>query len=64
MRGREFEPLGREAFEPRTLNLVLRLARLASTVADQVRDCPDPEVRRAAAVLAARAHPMRAGLDD
>ena len=46
------------------LDGLLRLARLAGTVADALRDCPDASVRRSAAVLAARAHPLRATFDD
>ena len=64
LRGREFQPVGREAFDPLIVDGVLRLARLASAAADALRDSPDPRVRRAIAVLAARAHPIRAGLDD
>jgi hypothetical protein len=33
-------------------------------VAETLRDCPDPLVRRSAAVLAARAHPIRVAFDD
>jgi hypothetical protein len=43
---------------------VLRLARLASEVAETLRDCRDARVRRSAAVLAARAHPLRVAFDD
>jgi hypothetical protein len=43
---------------------VLRLCRLASAAADALADCPNGAVRRSAAVLAARAHPLRVGLDD
>ncbi len=64
LRGREFQPVGRDAFTPLVVHGVLRLARLADIAADAVRDSPDPRVRRAAAVLAGRAHPIRAGLDD
>jgi hypothetical protein len=42
---------------------VVRLARLAESVAEVLRECPEPDVRRSAAVLAARAHPVRAALD-
>jgi hypothetical protein len=42
---------------------VVRLARLAESVAELLRDCPDAEARRSAAVLAARAHPVRAAFD-
>jgi hypothetical protein len=64
LRGHEFEPVGREAFNPLALMGVLRLARLASVAADALTDCPNAAVRRSAAVLAARAHPVRVGLDD
>jgi hypothetical protein len=62
-RGREFEPTLASDFDPRVVDAVVRLARLAESVAELLRDCPDPSVRRSAAVLAARAHPVRAALD-
>jgi hypothetical protein len=46
------------------MDALLRLARLAGTVADALRDCPEARVRRSAAILAARAHPIRAAFDD
>jgi hypothetical protein len=49
--------------EPLVLDALSRLARLAGTVADTLRDCPDVRVRRSAAVLAARAHPIRVAFD-
>ena len=62
-RGHEFEPKAADAFDPVVLDSVLRLARLAESVAELLRDCPDASARRSAAVLAARAHPVRAALD-
>jgi hypothetical protein len=64
VRGQEFRPVFREDFEPRVIDGVLRLARLAGEVAEALRDCPDPLVRRSVAVLAARAHPIRVAFDD
>jgi hypothetical protein len=61
--GHEFEPTGADAFDPIVLESVLRLARLAESVAELLRDCPDAGVRRSVAVLAARAHPVRAAFD-
>jgi hypothetical protein len=52
-----------DELEPRVVELVVRLARLAESVAEILRECPEPSVRRSAAVLAARAHPVRAALD-
>jgi hypothetical protein len=62
-RGREFAPTRGDALEPQVVELVVRLARLAESVAEVLRECPEPSVRRSAAVLAARAHPVRAALD-
>ncbi len=42
---------------------LVRLARLSEAVGAALQDHPDPRVRRAAAVLAARAHPLLAGLE-
>lgn len=39
-----------------------RLARLQDEVGARLRDHPDPAIRRAAALLAVRAHPLLAGL--
>src|SRR5438105_4068188 len=61
--GLEHQPTGPDGFDPLVLDAALRLARLAETVAERLRDCPDPNVRRSAAVLAARAHPLRAAFD-
>ena len=63
VRGREYQPLLRQALDPFVVDAVIRLARLAGSVADALRDCPDPAVRRSAAILAARAHPLRAAFD-
>jgi hypothetical protein len=64
MRGQEFRPVFREDLDPRCVEAMVRLARLAGAVAEALRDCPDPRVRRSAAVLAARAHPIRVAFDD
>jgi hypothetical protein len=64
LRGREYQPAQRGQFDPLVLDGLLRLARLAGTVADALRDYPDANVRRSAAILAARAHPLRAAFDD
>jgi hypothetical protein len=50
--------------DPFVVGVLVRLARLAGSVADALRECPDPAVRRSAAILAARAHPLRAAFDD
>jgi hypothetical protein len=64
-RGREFTPTSREVLDPhaRVVEAVVQLARLAESVSELLRDCPDASVRRSAAMLAARAHPVRAALD-
>ena len=64
LRGHEYQPLVRADFDPVVVDALVRLARLAGTVADALRDCPAANVRRSAAVLAARAHPIRAAFDD
>jgi hypothetical protein len=53
----------RSELEPVVVNGLLRLARLADSVSQTLRHHPDPSVRRSVAVLAARAHPLLAGLD-
>jgi hypothetical protein len=63
-RGNEYQPLLREDLDPLIVGALIRLARLAGSAATALRDCPDSAVRRSAAVLAARAHPVRAALDD
>ena len=62
-RGREFEPTGVELFDPVASSAVVRLARLSARAANALRDCPDPSVRRSAAVLAARGYPILAAFD-
>lgn len=59
-RGSEFQPTTMEDFAPVVVDALVRLSRLAESVADELRDCPEPDVRRSAAVLAARAHPVLA----
>jgi len=64
VRGDEFRPRGRSSFEPHLVDGLLRLARLAESVGGALREHPDPLVRRSAALLAARAHPLRAAFND
>jgi hypothetical protein len=64
LRGREYQPAARADFDLIVLDALMRIARLAGTVADALRECPDSSVRRSAAVVAARAHPLRAAFDD
>jgi hypothetical protein len=64
LRGEEYQPRSREDFDPEVLDAILRLARLADAIANGLRECPDATVRRSAAVLAARAHPLRAAFDE
>jgi hypothetical protein len=64
VRGREYEPLRRTDVDPQLRAALVRVARLASDVADSLADAPDVRVRRTAAVLAARAYPIRVALDD
>ena len=63
-RGREFSPTLPAELDPFVVDALVRLARLTDAVAETLRDCRDARVRRSAAVLAARAHPLRAALDD
>jgi hypothetical protein len=63
VRGLEHQPLLAADFDPLVVESLVRLARLAESVADTLRDCPRADVRRSVAVLAARAHPVRAALD-
>jgi hypothetical protein len=63
LRGLEPRPIARADLEPRVVEPVLRLARLADGLGATLRDHPDPDVRRSAAILAARAHPLLAALD-
>ena len=64
VRGDEYQPLLRQDLEPFVVGALIRMARLAGSAADALRDCPDPDVRRSAAILAARAHPVRVAFDD
>ena len=56
--------LDRTDLDPLVVAVLIRLARLAGTVADTLAECPDARVRRSTALLAARAHPIRAAFDD
>jgi hypothetical protein len=49
--------------DPFVVDALVRMARLAGSVADALQDCPDVRVRRSAAVLAARGYPLRAAFD-
>jgi hypothetical protein len=62
-RGREFEATPVDQFDPVVVGALVRLARLSDSMAETLRDCPDACVRRSAAILAARAHPIRAAFD-
>jgi hypothetical protein len=53
----------REDFDPLVVGPLLHLAHLAESVAEHLRDCPDPAIRRSVAVLSARAHPLLAAFD-
>jgi hypothetical protein len=63
LRGLEPRPLRRDDIEPKLVEGLLRLARLADSIGHVLREHPDPQVRRSAAILAARAHPLLAALD-
>ena len=63
-RGLEYQPRHANAFDPTVVEALVRLARLAESLGDKLSDCPDAHVRRSAAILAARAHPIRAALDS
>jgi hypothetical protein len=63
LRGLEPLPVRRGDLEPVVVDGLLRLARLADAVGPTLRRHPDAGVRGSAAVLAARAHPLLAGLD-
>jgi hypothetical protein len=60
----ESQPLPYQELDALVVGALIRLARLAGSAADALRECPDPAVRRSAAILAARAHPIRAAFDD
>ncbi|MBV9596066.1 MAG: hypothetical protein JOZ87_04340 [Chloroflexi bacterium] len=62
-RGREYTPTRVDEFDPVVLEAIGRLARLADSVSETLREHPEVEVRRSAAILAARAHPIVAVLD-
>jgi hypothetical protein len=62
-RGREYQPTPVDNFDPVIVDAIARLARLADSVSETLRDHPDAQVRRSAALLAARAHPILAALD-
>jgi hypothetical protein len=62
-RGREYQPTNVDDFDPTVVDALVRLARLTDSVAETLRDLPDANVRRSTAVLAARAHPVRAAFD-
>ncbi len=63
-RGYEYAPLSRQDLDAFVVAAVVRMARLAGSVAEALADCPDLLVRRSAAVLAARAHPVLVAFDD
>ena len=63
-RGREFEPTLLDQFDPVVVGSLVRLATLSDSVAEMLRECPNASVRRSVAILAARAHPIRAAFDD
>jgi hypothetical protein len=62
-RGREFQPTRLSDLDAEVIAAVVRLARLADSLSEPLRDSPDKEVRRSAAILAARAHPVLAAFD-
>lgn len=62
-RGHESQPRLAQDFDPLVVQAVVRLARLADSASESLRDHPNREVRRSAAILAARAHPIRAAFD-
>jgi hypothetical protein len=64
VRGHEYQPLLRQDLDALIVSALIRMARLAGSAADVLRECPDPAVRRSAAILAARAHPIRVAFDD
>jgi hypothetical protein len=64
VRGEEYQPKLRTDFDPVVLGALLRLGRLADAIAEQLRDCPSAEIRRSAAIIAARAHPLRVAFDE
>jgi len=63
LRGLEPRPVRRSDLDPLVVTGLLRLARLADGLGRTLGDHPDARVRCSAAVLAATAHPLLAGLD-
>jgi hypothetical protein len=64
LRGLEFQPVTRKELEPRLIEALLELARVAEAASQVLQQHPDPAVRRSAALVAARSHPVRAAFDD
>jgi hypothetical protein len=64
LRGNEYRLVTPADLDPLVVHALVRLARLAESLTETVRDCPHDSVRRSAAILAARAHPIRVALDD
>lgn len=62
--GSEFDRATVEDFDPVVLDAVSRLARLSASLSEPLGNHPDAQVRRSAAILAARAHPLLLGLDE
>jgi hypothetical protein len=63
VRGLEPRPFRRGELDPNAVDGLIRLARLADSLGATLRDHPDPSVRRSAAILAARAHPLLIAFD-
>jgi hypothetical protein len=63
-RGREFQPTAREQLDPLVLEAAVVVARVAQRACEYLRECPEATVRRSAALLAARAHPVLATFDE
>ena len=63
-RGREFQRTLPGEFNTVAVAGMVRLARLAQQASTYLRDSPDADVRRSAALLAARAHPVLAAFDE
>jgi hypothetical protein len=64
LRGEEYQPCTRSDLDPTVLEPLLRLARLANSLIEPLGECPDAQIRRSVAVLAARAHPLCVAFDD
>jgi hypothetical protein len=56
-------PAGGDRLEARLVESMRRLARLGDAVGARLLDHPDAQVRRSAAIVAARAYPLLLGLD-